>query len=213
MKVTDLTHVICDEMPVFPGSERPIVEKVAILEKDGFRESKITMYSHIGTHIDAPAHVLEKGLYLDDLDIGHFIGNAVILDFSHWNGISIDVESLKNYKEKIRNVEFVIIKTDWSKYWGTERYYRDFPFLSEESAKWLSQFNIKGVGIDAISIDNIESTTLTVHKILLSKNMIIIENLTNLDSIEKDEFILSVMPIKIKKADGAPVRAISIENI
>jgi len=47
----------------------------------------------------------------------------------------------------------------------------------------------------------------------MTKDIIIIENLTNLDSISKEYFILSIMPLKNKNADGSPVRAISIENI
>ncbi|MGK0467190.1 cyclase family protein [Clostridium sp.] len=213
MKITDLTHTIYSDMPVFPGTEQPIFIKANTLEKDGFQEAKITMFSHTGTHIDSPAHMLSSGPYLDDLDIEQFIGNATILDFSNIKTKFIDVDSLKPYEEKIKNVEFIIIKTGWSKYWGEKRYFESFPALSEESAKWLSQFNLKGIGIDAISIDDMDSTTFAVHKILMPKNIIIIENLTNLDSISSENFILSILPLKNKEADGSPVRAISIENI
>ena len=211
MKVTDLTHVIHSDMPVFQGTEQPIFEKANTLEKDGFEEAKITMYSHTGTHIDAPAHMLNDGPYLDDLDIEHFIGNATILDFSNTDMKLIDVDSLKPYEDKIKKVDFLIIKTGWSKYWGDKRYYEDFPSLSEKSAKWLSAFNLKGIGIDAISIDDMKSNSFAVHKILMPKNILIIENLTNLDSINDEYFILSVLPLKNKNADGSPVRAISIE--
>lgn len=213
MKVTDLTHIIDSDMPVFPGTEQPIFEKANTFEKDGFREAKITMYSHTGTHIDAPAHMLSNGPYLDNFSIEHFIGQASILDFSNENIELIDVSRLRPYEEKIKNVEFIIINTGWSKYWGDKRYYEDFPSLSEESAKWLSEFNLKGIGIDAISIDSIKSTTFPIHKILMPKDIIIIENLTNLDSIRKEYFILSILPLKNYNADGSPVRAISIENI
>jgi arylformamidase len=213
MKITDLTHIIYSDMPVFPGTEQPIFEKANTLQKDGFQEAKITMYSHTGTHIDAPAHMMSDGPYLDNLDIEHFIGNATILDFSNIDIKLIDIESLKPYEKKIKNVEFIIIKTGWSKFWGEKKYYEGFPSLSEESAKWLSQFNLKGIGIDAISIDDMDSTTFAVHKILMPKNIIIIENLTNLDSISNEYFILSILPLKNKDADGSPVRAISIENI
>jgi arylformamidase len=213
MKITDLTHIIHSDMPVFPGTEPPIFQNTYTSEEHGFREAKITMYSHTGTHIDAPAHMLSNGPYLDNLAIEHFIGNATILDFSNVDIKLIDIDSLKPYEDKIRNVEFIIIKTGWSKHWGDKKYYEDFPSLSEESAKWLSEFNLKGIGIDAISIDDMNSSTFTVHKILMRKNIIIIENLTNLNSINNEYFILSVLPLKNKNADGSPVRAISIENI
>lgn len=213
MNITDLTHIVYSDMPVFPGTEQPIFQKANTLEKDGFQEMKITMYSHTGTHIDAPAHMLKEGLYLDNLEIEHFIGKATILDFSNEKIQLIDVDNLKPFEEKIKKVEFVIIKTGWNKYWGSKMYYQAFPYLSEKSAEWLSEFNLKGVGIDAISIDNIDSISFTVHKTLMSKNILIIENLTNLDSVNNEYFILSIMPLKNKNADGSPVRAISIENI
>ena len=77
----------------------------------------------------------------------------------------------------------------------------------------LSEFSLKGIGIDAISIDSIKSTAFAVHKILLAKNILIIENLTNLDSIGTEFFILSVLPLKSQEADGSPVRAVGMENV
>lgn len=213
MNIIDLTHIICSDMPVFPGTKKPFFQKTNTLEKDGFQETKITMYSHTGTHVDAPAHILENELYLDNLEVKHFIGKATILDFSNIKTQLINVDTLKLYEEKIKKVEFVIIKTGWSKYWGSEKYFENFPTLSEEAAKWLIQFNLKEIGNDAISIVDINSTTFTVHKILMSKNILIIENLSNLDSVCNEYFILSIMPLKIKNSDGSPIRAIAIENI
>lgn len=212
MKVTDLTHVIYSSMPVFPGTEQPLFQKANTIEKDGFQEAKITMYSHTGTHIDAPAHMLENGLYLDDFEIDRFIGTGVVLDFSDLEESSIGLERIKSYQDKINNVEFIILKTGWSKYWGDVKYYADFPVLSEEAANWLARFKLKGIGIDAISIDNINTVIFPVHKIFLAKNILIIENLTNLESIMEETFILSIMPLKNKAADGSPVRAFCIEN-
>lgn len=40
--------------------------------------------------------------------------------------------------------------------------------------------------------------------------MIVIENLTNLDSVGNDVFTFSCMPVKIKCADGSPTRAFGI---
>jgi len=212
VKVTDLTHIIHSAMPVFPGTEQPIFQKANTLEKEGFQEAKITMYSHTGTHIDAPAHMLQNEPYLDDFEIDKFIGKAMILDFSNLKGPSIEVNSLRPYEEKIKNVEFIILKTGWSNYWGDKKYFENYPSLSEESAQWISSFNLKGIGIDAISLDSIDTITFPVHKILLAKNILIIENLTNLKAINQEYFILSIMPLKNKEADGSPVRAFSIED-
>ncbi len=213
MKITDLTHIISSDMPVFPGTEQPIFKCANTLEKDGFAEAIITMYSHTGTHIDAPAHMLAHGAHLEDFNIEHFIGKATILDFSKERIQFIDLDNLRQYENEIMKVDFIIIKTGWSKYWGDKIYYEGFPALTEEAANWLLNFNLKGVGIDAISIDDMNSTKFAVHKKLMSKDILIIENLTNLDSVKDKYFILSILPLKNKKADGSPVRAVAIEDI
>jgi kynurenine formamidase len=211
MKITDLTHLIHSEMAVYPGTEQPVFQVGNTLEDDGFVEARITMFSHTGTHIDAPAHLLKNGSFLDELPIDHYVGNANILDFSDLEGSIINVDKLQNHEKMIQKADFIILKTGWEKYWGKHEYFENFPTLSKESALWLSDFNLKGIGLDAISIDKMTSTSFEIHKIFLSKNTIIIENLTNLDAIESDSFILSVMPLKNKNADGSPVRAYSME--
>lgn len=213
MKIIDLTHRIDSEMPVFPGTEKPIIQKANTIEKDGFAEVKITMYSHTGTHMDAPAHMIAQGFELDKFPIEQFIGKSIILDFSNIHTRIIDVNTLKGHEEKIKLVEFLIIKTGWSQYWGSEAYYKAFPALSDEAALWLTQFHLKGVGIDAISIDDMDSVTFAVHKRLMEKNILIIENLTNLDEVGEEPFTLSVLPLKTKDADGSPIRAVAIKNL
>ena len=59
MKVIDLTHMIESTMPVYPGTEPPIFEPANTYEKDGFKETKITMFTHTGTHMDPPAHLYQ----------------------------------------------------------------------------------------------------------------------------------------------------------
>lgn len=210
MKIVDLSHTIYEGMPYYPGTEPPILQVANTIEIDGFTETRMSIYTHIGTHIDAPSHILKNKPSLDKLPIDHFIGRAMFLDVSAMSDDTIPVSSLLKYKDPITNLDFVIIKTGWSQHWGKQDYFKGFPSLSEEAAHWLATFNLKGVGIDAISVDRMDTTTFPVHKIFFRKNMIVVENLTNLDSAGKEFFIFSCMPLKIKDADGSPVRAFGI---
>ena len=54
MRVIDLTHTISENMPVYPGTEPPVLAGANTYEKDGFKETKLTMYTHTGTHMDPP---------------------------------------------------------------------------------------------------------------------------------------------------------------
>jgi kynurenine formamidase len=104
----------------------------------------------------------------------------------------------------------VILNTGWSRYWGQEKYYRDFPLLTPEAAQLLSGFNLKGIGIDCSSVDAVGSEAFPIHKIFFNKNILIIENLTALDQIKADRFTFCCFPLKIQQADGSPVRAVGI---
>jgi arylformamidase len=215
MQIVDLSHKINFDMPMYPGDEPPSLEKLAAIEREGYRETKITIHTHTGTHIDAPGHMLEYGPYLDCLNLEQFFGKAIILDYDDDKNqnLLINLNRIKAYQGSIEKTEFVILKTNWSQYWGENKYYKNYPYLSIEAAHWLAKFPLKGIGIDAISIDKSDSIDFPVHKILLSKNMIVIENLTNLDAVKNEFFMLSVLPLKIKNTDGSPVRAIAIEEL
>ena len=80
----------------------------------------------------------------------------------------------------------------------------------------MTQFPLKGVGFDAFSVDKVVSAekvtpeTLPNHHILLAKEILLIENLTNLSLLPKDVFSFQCLPMKIENADGSPIRAIAI---
>lgn len=80
LTVLDLTHTIAEGMPVYPGTEPPTLQQANTIEKDGFAEKRICMYSHTGTHIDAPAHMLGGAPSLDQLGAGQFVGTAMVID-------------------------------------------------------------------------------------------------------------------------------------
>ena len=211
MKVIDLTHTIKTGMPVFPGTEPPKLDAASTFEKDGFRETLLTMYSHTGTHMDAPAHVREDGITLDKFGADKFVGKAIVVDCSDLSeGDTIYISYINKYKGIIEDAEFVLFKTGWDKYWDTEKYYGKFPVISEEVADYLISSNKKGIGLDVISIEDIESEDLPMHHKVLKNNLVIIENLCNLDQIGSDLFTFCALPLKFINSDGASVRAIAI---
>ena len=122
MKVIDLTHNIKENMPVFPGTEPPKLAPASTFETDGFRETLLTMFSHTGTHMDAPAHVREDGITLDKFPADKFVGKAIVIDCSDLSeGDIIDISYIDKYKVMIEYADFVLFKTNWDKYWDTDR--------------------------------------------------------------------------------------------
>ena len=211
MKIIDLTHTIKPNMPVFPGTEPPQLSPASTFEKDGFRETLLTMYSHTGTHMDAPAHVREDGITLDKFPVNKFVGKALVIDCSDLSeGNVIDISYINKYKNIIDEAEFILFRTNWDKYWDTEKYYGKFPVINDEVADFLINSNKKGIGLDVISIEEIESEDLPMHHKILKNNLVIIENLCNLDQIGNNLFTFCALPLKFINSDGASIRAIAI---
>jgi kynurenine formamidase len=197
-------------MPVYPGTEPPEFIAACTKVKDGFVEKKISLYSHTGTHMDAPAHILPGAKTLDEFPVSHFFGQAAVLGVTTER--TITKTSLEQFVPLIRKSEFVLLYTEWSKFWGTDTYFSDFPVLTAEAAHWLSNFDLKGIGVDTISVDKVGTTDYTNHKIFLEKEIIIIENLTNLRNLSGTLADLYCFPLLFSEADGSPVRAVAVHK-
>ena len=211
-EIIDLTHSIFEGMPVYPGTEPPVLKTECTIEDIGFLEKKITLFSHTGTHMDAPAHLIKDAKTLDNLPIDQFYGKALLLDFTRIEGSIIKLDDLEPYKVDIEKVDFVLLYTGWSSYWGSEKYFKDYPALSYDAAKFLGKFSLKGIGLDTISADKIDTVKYEVHNSFLQNNTVIIENLTNLNLLSGKQFIFSCFPMSFENADGSPVRAVGIVN-
>lgn len=202
----DLTHTITESMPVYPGTQAPKIFKRNTIPTDGFAEIEVSMYSHTGTHIDAPAHMISNGKTLDQYPISHFIGKAFLLDISSQVP---SIESLEKKRDRIIGCDYLVIRTDWSDYWGSPKYFDDFPVLPKTHIDWFMKFELKGFATDTISIDSIHTTAFENHHLILSKGLTITENLTNLKNITSETFEITMLPLKVLDSDGYSARVIA----
>lgn len=206
--ILDLTHTISPEMPVYPGTPNPRLFPAARLDQHGYRETQISMVSHTGTHMDAPAHMLETGSTLDDLPVSQFCGRAVVLDVSHRD--SITLEYLKEQNGLLRSVDFVLFYTGWEKKWPSMDFLTDgFAYPTPEAAQYLVSCGLKGVGTDAVSIDAVSTETFPAHKVLMEGGLVIIECLCLKKVVGRSDLQLFALPLKYENSDGASVRAVA----
>ncbi|ACV69147.1 cyclase family protein [Desulfohalobium retbaense] len=210
MKVIDLSHSLSSHTPVYPGTAPPTIEPACTVLEHGFAETAISMWSHTGTHLDAPSHLKSMGKSLDDFDMAHFYGPGLCIDLSHVHGCCIGLAELEPYAQILREVDFVLLATGWDQYWGHEAYFHDYPVLAPGAAKWLSGFRLKGVGLDTLSADRDDSVKFPVHQVLLDQDIVLVENLTNLLQLPQSDFSFSCFPLSITGGDGSPTRAVGI---
>ena len=209
MKVIDLTHTISEAMPVYPGTEKPRLTTVNTYSKDGFKETLIQIYSHVGTHMDPPAHIFANQKTLDQFSPEQFIGKALVIDCRDLKeGQSIPIDKIN--MDKAVSADFLLFNLGWDRRWKDESYFNDYPCIDDEVLKFILQGNFKGIGFDVIGLDPIHDEHLTRHKALFkNKDIVNIENLKNLDQCGKDLFWFSCFPLKIENCDGSPIRAVA----
>jgi arylformamidase len=212
-KIIDLTHLLSESMTVYPDTVPPRFEVLNTVDVSGFAELKMTMVLHTGTHIDAPCHVLKNKKSLDRFPADKFIGLAMVIPCPDQEEIGLGF--LRTFEEQIAGVDFLLFFTGWQHRWNTRAYFEDCPTPTQEAAKWLTNFQLKGVGVDSFSLDKIVPAAkvtrdnLPNHYIFLEKEILLIENLTNLDRLPETGFTFQCFPLNIEHADGSPVRAIA----
>ena len=212
MNVIDLTHLIAEDMPVYPGTEQPKLTPANSYEVDGFKETLFTMFSHTGTHMDPPAHLFAGRTTLDGFPIDQFVGKALVIDCRDVGlGGTIGMEYIDRVREKADAAEFLLFMTGWDQYWGKPEYFGEYPYVTAEVVDYLLATKKKGIGLDTIGLDPIADENLTLHKQLFTAGeSVVIENLRNLDLCGDDLFTFAALPLRWENADGSPIRAIAI---
>lgn len=211
MKIIDLTHTIAADMPVYPGTAQPLLQEGSSYENDGFLETVLTMFSHTGTHIDAPRHLFANGKSLDRFPAEHFTGRALMIDCRHKQpGELISLRDLPAVASQLDQAEFFLFCTGWSRFWGQPAYFGNYPCLDFELLDWIMESKAKGIGLDTIGLDPIAEADLPRHKRLLAQGQtLIVENLTRLELLGSGLVQFTALPLKFEESDGAPVRAIA----
>ena len=214
MKIIDFTHIIAEDMPMYPGTGAPKLQVAYSYKEFGFRETLISLYSHTGTHIDAPAHIFADGVTLDKYPAEQFVGKALVIDCRKLKkGEEISMSLLEGKGRDLNEIEFILFLTGHSLLWGTSGYFDGFPVMSHEVVEWVNRRKLKGIGIDAPSFDPVTVDELYNHRaILKTNNTILLENLCKLEEIGSDPFMLCALPLNTLNADGAPARIIAIVN-
>jgi arylformamidase len=213
-RVIDLSHGLDPTTPVFPGY--PPVE-IRILESTRYsipggrralNSSQLTVGIHTGTHMDAPFHFFEDGAPIDRIDLTHCVGEAQLLRIDTPANGEIEHAQLTSYREPLARCGKVVLSTGWAKEWGRPEYFTQHPVITSDAADFLIECGVHLVGVDFPSVDRAPFLT---HVALLSHNVLILENLTNLSEIRAQSFQLVAVPLKFTDRDGSPVRAIALE--
>ena len=190
-------------------------EPTRVLKKDGWNAKTLHLYSHAGTHMDAPFHFGVNERTIDKILAERFFTTCYVIDLANIQPkTEIRIADLGEVKNELQQGEGLIFRTGWSKFVNEPKYRDELPGISKELAQWCVEKGAATIGVEPPSVADVSNMELLteIHRILLGGDIIIVEGLANLDKISKQKVQLVALPLKIKDGDGAPCRAIVIEE-
>jgi kynurenine formamidase len=210
----DLSHPLSRLVPradVFP---EPSFRRVRSLPKDPLNVTEMQMVVHIGTHVDAPRHFFTDGPAFHEIPLDRLSGAGVVVSVTKKAaGQAIEPDDLERAAAEIRPGDIVALHTGWSDC-ASSHSYHDHPYLSPTAAQWLVERGIKLLACDLPTPDlptgrRPAGYDWPAHHILLSRGILISENVTGLAQLANQRAEFVFLALNIEDSDGAPARVLA----
>lgn len=209
MRIVDLS------LPIDNNMRGVRITRAKSLETDGWNASTLELYSHCGTHMDAPIHFVPEAATIEQQDLAVCVGPAWVLNLAPAQPRQlITVEHVAPLHSRLTPGCRILFRTDWYRCYGTDAYRDELPRISLELAHWLVDKRVGMIGVEQASVADVNNRQeLTeVHRTLFEGGVLIVEGLANLDQLTQPEVEFIALPLNLPGIDGSPVRAIAIER-
>ena len=208
--MTDLTLAFNENISGFSWND------VKVLAEDGWNARNLQIYSHAGTHMDAPRHFGVNDISIDEIPLESCRVKAWVANLRDISPASlIGPDQLDSVILKyLKPGEGLLLHTGWSEKLGSDAYRNELPRVSESLAQWCVAREVALLGVEPPSVadvNNMEEVT-RIHQILLGNQIIIVEGLTNLESLTSEFVDFWAIPLKVTRGDGAPCRAFALSE-
>lgn len=215
-ELVDLSHAIRHGLVTYPGIPAPVIRPHLTREASRdhyapgveFAIDVIELASNTGTYLDSPYHRYADGGDLASLPLETLVGlPALVVDATDATTRGIDVDAFADLPADLTGMA-VLLRTGWSRHFGTPAYAHGSPFLTASGARHLADAGAALVGIDALNIDDAESGgQRPAHSILLAAGIHVVEHLTALDRLPARGARFTAVPPKVEAFGTFPVRA------
>jgi kynurenine formamidase len=220
-RIIDLT------LPLAQGMGHPMFRKVHLAPyhvHEIHRRSNADLYMaiHTATHIDAPYHFVADGTTIDLVPLDRLIGEGVLFRLedpaqARYRFRAEDLRAAAGESGSELRGKIAVVATGWSNRAFADEglYYRESPALSPDAVRWLADGGVKAVVLDCAT-DAAEPVPVAeqatpIHRTLLGRGILIVENCLNLTSIPDGcKFTLYAIPLKIQAESGAPARVFAV---
>ncbi|MBQ8798139.1 MAG: cyclase family protein [Lachnospiraceae bacterium] len=195
MRLIDISQEVLS-CKVFPGDDSPKAEQVLCVEKgDVCNLSVLSMCAHNGTHVDAPFHFLNDGKTVDEISLEAFVGDCFVV--RHEGDVSAeDAKEILKKAEEVGVRERILIAGKAT--------------VTLAAAEVFAEAGIKLLGNESQTVGP-ENAPMAVHKVLLAKEIVLLEGVV-LTDVTEGAYFLSAAPLNFAGFDGAPCRAWLMEK-
>ncbi len=211
MKIHDISVTVTPSLPVWPGDPAIVLERVSKMEEGEHNNvSRIASGVHIGTHVDAPYHFIADGKTIEQLSLDALIGPAQVVELpGEVRLIGAKELGAAGIQPGMKRV---LLKTRNSQYWMQPGlpFQKDFTAVAPDGAAYLVEHGVQLVGIDYFSIAPFGDSVPT-HRALLGAEIVVLEGI-DLSKVPAGKYELYCLPLKLGGSDGAPARAVLIEE-
>ena len=214
-RLVEVSHEIDPGMATYPGLPGPVVSdflsreasRGKYAEGTTFAIARVDMVANTGTYVDAPIHRFAGGRDVGSLPLDRLADlDGVVVDATS-AGRAIGAALFDGVGLAGRAV---IVRTGWSRHWGTPAYFEGHPFLTRAAAEGLVRAGPALVGIDSLNIDDTQDGERPAHTLLLEAEIPIVEHLTNLEALPAHGFRFHCVPAPFHGVGSFPVRAYAI---
>lgn len=219
--IVELSQVCQKDIPVWPTHPHYLLQPWEEKRLGSVANDFILMMGeHNGTHIDASYHFYGKeegGKSIEEYPAEKFCGPCVKLDFQGCGAdFLVSRQSIQEWESKngpICEDDIVLFDFGWSKLFAPlpegESFLKKWPGIGKDAAEYLAEKKIRMIGVDTFAADIFGSTTHDTHHVLLSKDILIMECLNNLDQLPPRSFFIA-QPLRLKGGSGSPMRPIAL---
>lgn len=208
MKIIDISWPMSERMTQYKNKSVIQLQATKTFAHDNIRETRITIDSHTGTHVEASAHFIRDGITVDKLALQQYCGRCTVVDMT-FVGDAITDEHLSLVHIEPQSI--ILLKTTNSELHNNDPFDPNFVYLAASGAQYLADKKIKAVGIDYLGIERSQQEHAT-HRTLMNQGIVIIEGL-RLAMVHAGNYFFICLPLACVDLEAAPARAVIIEDL
>lgn len=222
----DLTHIFGPRSPVWPGfgparftpAVDPETLEAYTIAHDGFRATYYAAVGQYGTHVDAPAHLVPDGRYLDEIPLDEMILPLVVLDDTPFLAADPahafspdDLAAWERVHGRVPAGAFAALRTDMGREWNDPARFgrRPFPAWRTDTLKiLLAERGVVAIGHESLDTD--ATPGLDGERLVLGTGHWQIEAMADLDKVPATGAILVASWPKPERGLGFPARVYAV---